>query len=83
MKKLLRFTSIVFLSFLALTILILTILSIKYSPRYVYRLAKYNVADVYDYTHFKNRDIKASTGAFTFPVSLDENYVESLFRDRV
>jgi len=83
MKKPIRFISIVLLSFLALILLILTILSIKYSPRYVYRLARYHVADVYDYTHFENREIKASAGAFSFPVSLDEDDVESLFQDQV
>ncbi|MEA3461393.1 MAG: serine hydrolase [Bacteroidota bacterium] len=83
MKKLIRFFSIVLLSLLALIIMILTILSIKYSPRYVYRLARYHVADVYDYTHFENRDIEASAGTFTFPVRLEEDYVESLFQDRV
>lgn len=83
MKKLIRFFFALILSLLALIILILTILSVKFSPRYVYRLARYHVADVYDYTHFVNREIKASSAAFSFPVNLDEEFVESLFQDRL
>lgn len=83
MKKLLSILSKGMLALLAMIILILAFLSARYSPRYVYRLARYNVADVYDYTHFRNRVIGASDSAFNFPVGLDESYVESLFREKV
>ena len=49
MKKLMKFLGITLLSILALVFIILAGLSIKYSPRYIYRLARFNVADVYDY----------------------------------
>jgi len=58
-------------------------LSILYSPRYVYRLVKYNVADVYDYTHFDNRVISQADSVFSFTQSMDEPYVEALFREKV
>lgn len=73
----------VLVGFLGLIILIALFLAAKYSPRYVYRLVRYNVADVYDYTHFENRVIHAADSTFSFPVKLDEAYVESLFRDKV
>lgn len=82
MKKLIKFFGIALLSILALVILILAALSLKYSPRYVYRLARFNVADVYDYKYFQNRTIEASDKVSSFPVSLNENYFESLFQDR-
>ena len=83
MKKLLKIVSKGLLALLALIVLILAILSARYSPRYVYRLARYHVADVFDYTHFENRVIGASGSTFHFPVSTDEPYVESLFREKV
>ncbi len=82
-KGLLRILSKGFLALLALIILLIAILSVRYSPRYVYRLARYHVADVYDYIHFHNRVIGASDSAFTFPVSPDTPYVESLFHENV
>jgi len=80
MKKLFKYFSFVLLSIFGIILLLLTILSILYSPRYVYRLARYNVADVYDYKHFENRVIEASDNTFSFNRSLDESYVESLFQ---
>jgi len=63
---------------MTLIILIVTILAIMYSPRYVYRLARYHVADVYDYKHFENRVIRASDSTFSFPICLDELAEKSL-----
>ena len=83
MNKLTKYISRALLSIFAIILLLLTILSILYSPRYVYRLVRYNVADVHDYTHFENRVIEASDCTFSFSRSLDEPYVESLFQARV
>ncbi len=66
-----------------LIVLALVILSIKYSPTYVYRLITQNVADVYDYQKYENRVIKESEDTFQFERKVDEAYVESLFYDRV
>lgn len=75
--------AIILLTPLVLLSASLVVLSLKYSPTYVYRLIRYNVADVYDYKHFENRVIKASSSPHQFPTKPDEDYVESLFRDRV
>lgn len=63
--------------------LILAILSIKYSPVYVYRLITQNVADVYDYKLYENRTIKGAKNAFQFNENHDKKYVEDLFQERV
>jgi hypothetical protein len=47
-----------------LVLLFLVILSVKYSPIYIYRLVTMNVADVYDYQHFENRIIKGAKNKF-------------------
>ncbi len=80
MKKAIK---IVFLTPLILIVAILVVLSIKYSPVYVYRLITQNVADVYDYQKYENRVIEGSKDTFQFAKKLDEDYVESLFLDRV
>ena len=80
MKKVLI---IVLLTPVALLLLSLSILSVKYSPRYVYRLVTQNVADVYDYKFYENRQIDASTDSFRFAYKPEIRYVESLFTDRV
>jgi CubicO group peptidase (beta-lactamase class C family) len=66
-----------------LVLLFLVILSVKYSPIYIYRLVTMNVADVYDYQHFENRIIKGAKNTFNFEKKLDVEYVESLFSDRI
>jgi CubicO group peptidase (beta-lactamase class C family) len=58
-------------------------LSIKYSPTYVYRLLKYNTADVFDCQYFHNRVIKASDSVFQFERAIDEPFVESLFNEEL
>ncbi len=58
-------------------------LSIQYSPGYVYRLVRYNVADVFDYKFFKNNSLTPSQQPKAFPKQLKEAYVESLFADKV
>ncbi|MBN2639498.1 MAG: serine hydrolase [Bacteroidales bacterium] len=66
-----------------LVLLSLVILSVKYSPVYVYRLITMNTADVYDYQYFENRTIHAGKDTFQFKNNPDTAYVESLFHDRV
>jgi CubicO group peptidase (beta-lactamase class C family) len=80
MKKIITY---ILLSPLLAVLLFLAVLAVKYSPTYVYRLLTLNVADVYDYEHFKNRKLEASPGTFHFEKAPDEEYVESLFADRV
>ena len=80
MKKALK---IILVTPVALIILSLIVLSVMYSPTYVYRLVTMNVADVYDYKYFHNRAIKGSQDTFEFVRKPDEAYVESLFADRV
>ncbi|QGY45710.1 serine hydrolase [Maribellus comscasis] len=83
MKKVLRAIKIILLTPLFLIVAFLMILSIKYSPTYVYRLITQNVADVYDYKLYENRHIEGSKNTFQFTKNLDEDYVESLFQGRV
>ncbi len=80
MKKKIK---IILLTPLAIILLFLVGLSVKYSPTYVYRLITQNVADVYDYKKYENRLIQSSKDTFQFAKKLDENYVKSLFQDRV
>jgi len=68
---------------LAVVLLLVIVLSVMYSPVYVYRLIRFNVADVYDYQYFENRKIKGSHQTFDFAVHPDEPFVESLFQERV
>lgn len=62
---------------------VLVIISVMYSPTYVYRLITMNVADVYDYQKFENREIKAGDASFNFAENHKDNYIESLFDERV
>ena len=80
MKKAIK---IILLTPLALIFAALLVLSIMYSPTYMYRLITMNVADVYDYKNFENRKIEGSQDTFHFAKKLDDEYVESLFQDRV
>lgn len=80
MKKALKYLTLTVISTL---IVMVVFLSVKYSPTYVYRLIRFNVADVYDYTYFENRRIKASDSTFLFKKNLNAGYVESLFHDKV
>jgi len=59
------------------------VLSIKYSPTYVYRLITMNVADVFDYKNFENRRIRKAESTNTFISQPKEKYVESLFQELV
>ncbi|WP_372772771.1 serine hydrolase domain-containing protein [Mangrovibacterium sp.] len=68
---------------IVLFVLVLAILSILYSPTYVYRLVTQNVADVYDYQFYENRTIAASANAFQFTQRENDEYVEDLFQDRI
>ena len=80
MKKVIQ---VIVLTPLVLVLLFVIILSVKYSPTYVYRLITQNVADVYDYKKYENRVIEGSKDSFQFAKQLDEDYVESLFQDRI
>lgn len=80
MKKTIK---IILISPVVLVLLLLAGLSLKYSPTYVYRLIKMNVADVHDYQYFENRVLKESEDTFRFQHKPDEAYVESLFSDIV
>ncbi len=66
-----------------LLLLILVVLSVKYSPVYLYRLITQNVADVYDYRLYENRIVKGADNAFQFIKSPDKEFVEGLFQERV
>ncbi len=66
-----------------LVVVILTILSVKYSPVYVYRLITQNVADVYDFQLYENRTISSGGNTFRFINNQDKEYIESLFQERV
>ncbi len=74
---------IIIITPVVLIMLALLVLSVKYSPTYVYRLVTQNVADVYDFKKYENRVINGSKDTFRFDRKLDEEYVESLFHDRV
>ena len=74
-----RVFKIVIASPIILILLLLVILSVRYSPVYVYRTITMNVADVYDYKNFENRVIKGATNTFHFEEKFEETYVESLF----
>lgn len=78
-----RLFKIIALAPLVLLVLFLGILSVRYSPVYVYRLITQNVADVYDYQYYENRTIKGSDSVFTFIEHPDEAFVEDLFHRRV
>jgi len=80
MKNIIKY---VIISLLLAVIISFTILSIKYSPTYVYRLVRLNIGDVYDYKYFENRIINTNDSTFYFPKKLDEDYVESLFIDEI
>ena len=57
MRKKLKIT---FLTIMSFVLFLLILLSIQYTPTYVYRLITMNVADVYDYKSFENRKIKGA-----------------------
>ena len=74
---------IIFLTIFSLVLLFLALLSIQYTPSYVYRLISMNVADVYDYKNFENQEIKGAKSTNTFIYQPKEKYVESLFEELV
>ena len=74
---------IIFLTIFSLVLFLLTLLSIQYTPTYVYRLITMNVADVYDYENFENQEIKGAKSTNTFISKPKEKYVESLFEELV
>jgi len=80
MKKIIK---IIALTPVIVLVLILAILSLKYSPVYVYRLITQNVADVYDYQLYENRTLKEADSVYRFVANPDKAYVENLFQERV
>lgn len=78
MNKKRIFSTIAFTPFIVLGMLLI-VLSIIYSPTYVYRLVTMNVADVYDYKNFENHKIKEAQHPNKFIAQPKEQYVESLF----
>ena len=83
MKNKKRILRIIILSpFIVLGVAVI-VLSIKYSPNYVYRLITMNVADVYDYRNFENHKIRGAKSTNKFISQPKEKYVESLFDDLV
>jgi CubicO group peptidase (beta-lactamase class C family) len=78
-----RTIKIIAIAPLILLILVIGILSVRYSPVYIYRLVTQNVADVYDYKYYENRTIKGSDSVFTFYKYTDEAFVEDLFYNRI
>ena len=74
---------IIFLTIFSLVLFLLALLSIQYTPSYVYRLITMNVADVYDYTNFENQVIKGAKITNTFISQPKEKYVESLFEELI
>ncbi|WP_269520270.1 serine hydrolase domain-containing protein [Alteromonas sp. BMJM2] len=67
----------------ALICFLVVLLSVQYSPTYVYRLATMHVADVYDYQFFPNRNINAGNSASKFESRPKAQYIESLFDRRL
>ncbi|MDY8137484.1 serine hydrolase [Aquimarina sp. 2201CG5-10] len=74
---------IIFLTILTVVLVLLGLLSIQYTPTYVYRLITMNVADVYDYKKFENHKVQAAESANTFIAQPKEKYIESLFEELV
>ena len=68
---------------LSSVLFILILLSIQYTPTYVYRLITMNVADVYDYKNFENHRIQGAEHTNTFISKPKEKYIESLFEELV
>ena len=66
---------IIFLTIFSLVLFLVALLSIQYTPSYVYRLITMNVADVYDYTNFENQVIKGAKITNTFISQPKEKYV--------
>ncbi len=62
-------------------VLFLFILSLKFSPTYIYRLITQNVADVYGYQLYENRTIKAANRTFQFAESPNVENIETLFQE--
>ena len=72
MRKKLKIT---FLTIMSFVLLLLTLLSIQFTPTYVYRLITMNVADVYDYKNFENHNIMSASSCVNYLLKLsqDEN----------
>jgi CubicO group peptidase (beta-lactamase class C family) len=79
-KRILR--TIILTPFIVLGVTVI-VLSIKYSPTYVYRLITMNVADIYDYKNFENHKIREAKSTNKFIFQPKEEYVESLFEELV
>lgn len=74
---------IIFLTMLSSVLFLLILLSVQYTPTYVYRLITMNVADVYDYKNFENHMIQGAEHSNTFISKPKVKYIESLFEELV
>ena len=68
---------------LSSVLFLLILLSVQYTPTYVYRLITMNVADVYDYKNFENHMIQGAEHSNTFISKPKVKYIESLFEELV
>jgi CubicO group peptidase (beta-lactamase class C family) len=64
-------------------VVLLGFLSVKYSPKYAYRLIALNVADVEDYHHFPYRKLRPAEDTFEFDYNMNVTLVESLFNEEL
>jgi CubicO group peptidase (beta-lactamase class C family) len=80
MKKVIKYT---IATLVLIPVSFLVVLSIVYNPTYVYRLVFHNVGDVHDYKYFEKRTISTNDSVFYFHKQLNEEYVESLFVDKI
>ena len=78
-----RSLKIISLTIPSLVLILLVILSIQFTPTYVYRLITMNVPDVYDYKSFNNHEIQGAKSTNTFTSQHKDKYVESLFGELV
>ncbi len=81
--QMIKFLKSTLITILSIFIFLLVLLSIQYTPTYVYRLITMNVADVYDYKNFENHRIKGAEHTNTFISNPKEKYIESLFEELV
>lgn len=69
--------------FFAIVCAFALLLSIQYSPTYVFRLVTMHVADINDYQFFPKRSIEKSSSPSKFQSKSREQYIESLFDRRL
>ena len=85
MKKLRKIFLVVFTALISIALILIIYLSIEYSPGYLYRYIVWTPPGNSDLYKFPSRLIEAcpETNRISFNVDLKEDYVESLFNDRI